>query len=83
VTERVEAEFKNNITDYRTIFPALLWYNAFILVSNGIKRRFGAARTWLASSKACRWSWDCCCHGAIWRCLLNKARTFFDENPQP
>src|ERR1035438_7233172 len=42
VTERVEAAFKDNITDYRTTIPALFWYNAFILVSNGIEGRLGS-----------------------------------------
>lgn len=42
VTERVEAAFKDNITDYRTTVPALFRYNAFILVSNGIEGRLGS-----------------------------------------
>jgi type I restriction enzyme R subunit len=42
VTERVEAAFKDNITDYRTTIPALFNYNAFILVSNGIEGRLGS-----------------------------------------
>jgi type I restriction enzyme R subunit len=42
VTERVEAAFKDNITDYRTTIPALFRYNAFILVSNGIEGRLGS-----------------------------------------
>jgi type I restriction enzyme R subunit len=42
VTERVEAAFKDNITDYRTTIPALFRYNAFILASNGIEGRLGS-----------------------------------------
>jgi type I restriction enzyme, R subunit len=42
VMERVEAAFKDNITDYRTTIPALFRYNAFILVSNGIEGRMGS-----------------------------------------
>ena len=42
VTERVEAAFKDNITDYRTTIPALFRYNGFIIVSNGIEGRLGS-----------------------------------------
>jgi type I restriction enzyme R subunit len=42
VTERVEAAFKDNVTDYRTTIPALFRYNAFVLVSNGIEGRLGS-----------------------------------------
>jgi type I restriction enzyme R subunit len=42
VTERVEAAFKDNITDYRQTIPQLFWSNAFILVSNGIEGRMGS-----------------------------------------
>ena len=42
VTERVEAAFKDNITDYKTTIPQLFWSNAFILVSNGVESRLGS-----------------------------------------
>lgn len=42
VTERVEAAFKDNITDYRQTIPHLFVYNALILVSNGVEGRMGS-----------------------------------------
>lgn len=42
VTERVEAAFKDNITDYRTTIPQLFVYNGLILVSNGVEGRMGS-----------------------------------------
>ncbi len=42
VTERVEAAFKDNITDDKTTIPQLFWSNAFILVSNGVEGRLGS-----------------------------------------
>ena len=42
VTERVEAAFKDNITDYKETIPLLFVYNGFILVSNGIKGKMGS-----------------------------------------
>src|ERR1035438_2776747 len=37
VTERVEAAFKDNITDYKQTIPQLFAYNSLILVSNGLE----------------------------------------------
>ena len=42
VTERVEAAFKDNITDYKQTIPQLFAYNGLILVSNGIEGRMGS-----------------------------------------
>jgi type I restriction enzyme R subunit len=48
VTERVEAAFKDNITDYKQTIRHLFTYNAMILVSNGIDGKMGSvtAATW-------------------------------------
>ena len=42
VTERVEAAFKDNITDYKQTIPQLFVYNGLILVSNGIEGKMGS-----------------------------------------
>lgn len=42
VKERVEAAFKDNITDYKQTIPHLFVYNGVILVSNGIEGRMGS-----------------------------------------
>jgi type I restriction enzyme R subunit len=42
VTERVEAAFKDNITDYRQTIPHLFVYNGLILVSNGVEGKMGS-----------------------------------------
>ena len=42
VKERVEAAFKDNITDYKQTIPQLFTYNGLILVSNGIEGRMGS-----------------------------------------
>lgn len=42
VKERVEAAFKDNITDYKQTIPHLFVYNGLILVSNGIEGRMGS-----------------------------------------
>ena len=42
VTERVEAAFKDNITDYKQTIPQLFAYNGLILVSNGIEGKMGS-----------------------------------------
>ena len=47
VTERVDAAFKDNITDYKTAIPHLFVYNAMILASNGLEGRMGSlTATW-------------------------------------
>ena len=42
IKERVEAAFKDNITDYKQTIPQLFAYNGLILVSNGIEGRLGS-----------------------------------------
>ena len=42
IKERVEAAFKDNITDYKQTIPQLFFYNGLILVSNGIEGRLGS-----------------------------------------
>ena len=42
IKERVEAAFKDNITDYKQTIPQLFTYNGLILVSNGIEGRMGS-----------------------------------------
>ncbi|HYE32149.1 MAG TPA: type I restriction endonuclease subunit R [Methylomirabilota bacterium] len=42
VTERVEAAFKDNITDYKKTIPQLFWPNGIIIVSNGLEGRIGS-----------------------------------------
>ena len=42
IKERVEAAFKDNITDYKQTIPQLFVYNGLILVSNGIEGRLGS-----------------------------------------
>lgn len=38
----VKEAFTDNIRDYKDTIPALFWYNAFIIVSNGIDTRVGS-----------------------------------------
>ncbi|QIR36777.1 type I restriction endonuclease subunit R [Tolypothrix sp. PCC 7910] len=40
--QRLELAYKNNLTDYKQTIPQLFWYNAFIILSNGIKSRIGS-----------------------------------------
>ncbi len=40
--QRLEQAFKGNVTDYKATVPQLFWYNAFIIVSNGIQSRLGS-----------------------------------------
>lgn len=40
--QRLELAYKNNLTDYKKTIPQLFWYNAFIIISNGIKSRIGS-----------------------------------------
>ncbi|BAY61192.1 type I site-specific deoxyribonuclease HsdR [Calothrix brevissima NIES-22] len=40
--QRLELAYKNNLTDYKQTIPQLFWYNAFIIISNGIKSRIGS-----------------------------------------
>ena len=42
VHKRLEQAFKNNITDYKEAIPQLFWFNAFIIVSNGIESKLGS-----------------------------------------
>ena len=37
----VKKGYDGNISDYKTTIPQLFWYNAFIIVSNGIESRLG------------------------------------------
>lgn len=38
----IKDAFTDNIRDYKDTIPALFWYNAFIIVSNGIDTRIGS-----------------------------------------
>jgi type I restriction enzyme R subunit len=38
---RLEDAFHDNLTDYKTTIPQLFWYNALIILSNGIESRVG------------------------------------------
>ncbi|WP_373528888.1 type I restriction endonuclease subunit R [Nostoc sp.] len=40
--QRLELAYKNNLTDYKQTIPQLFLYNAFIILSNGIKSRIGS-----------------------------------------
>jgi type I restriction enzyme R subunit len=42
IHKRLEQAFLNNITDYKQNIPQLFWYNAFIVVSNGINSKLGS-----------------------------------------
>lgn len=42
VHKRLEQAFVNNITDYKQTIPQLFWYNAFIIVSNGVQSKLGS-----------------------------------------
>lgn len=42
VHQRLEQAFKNNISDYKDTVPQLFWYNAFIVVSNGLQSKLGS-----------------------------------------
>jgi len=42
VHKRLEQAFVNNITDYKLTIPQLFWYNAFIIVSNGVQSKLGS-----------------------------------------
>ena len=37
----VKKGYDENISDYKTTIPQLFWYNAFIIVSNGLESRLG------------------------------------------
>ena len=39
---RLEAAYQDNLRDYKTAIPRLLWYNAFIVLSNGSQSRLGS-----------------------------------------
>ena len=39
---RLEAAYNDNLRDYKTAIPRLLWYNAFIVLSNGSQSRLGS-----------------------------------------
>ena len=39
---RLEAAYRDNLRDYKTAIPRLLWYNAFIVLSNGSESRLGS-----------------------------------------
>ncbi len=39
---QLEAAYRENFTDYKDVIPALFHYNAFVLLSNGIKSRIGS-----------------------------------------
>ncbi len=39
---KLENAFNNNLTDYKDVIPGLFYYNAFVLLSNGIESRIGS-----------------------------------------
>jgi type I restriction enzyme, R subunit len=41
VYRRLETAYTGNLTDYKDTIPQLFWYNAFIILSNGIKSKVG------------------------------------------
>jgi len=42
VDKKVEAAYKDNLTDYKDTIPQLFWYNALLLLSNGTDSRVGS-----------------------------------------
>lgn len=40
--KRLEHAYDDNLRDYKTAIPRLLWYNAFIVLSNGSESRLGS-----------------------------------------
>ncbi|MGA2585769.1 MAG: type I restriction endonuclease subunit R [Candidatus Aminicenantales bacterium] len=42
VHKRLKQAFVDNITDYKLTIPQLFWYNAFIIVSNGVQSKLGS-----------------------------------------
>ena len=39
---KLENAFNDNLTDYKDVIPKLFYYNAFVLLSNGIESRIGS-----------------------------------------
>ncbi len=39
---KLENAYNNNLTDYKDVIPKLFYYNAFVLLSNGIESRIGS-----------------------------------------
>lgn len=39
---KLENAYNNNFTDYKDVIPKLFYYNAFVLLSNGIESRIGS-----------------------------------------
>jgi len=42
VHKKLEHAYNNNLTDYKDVIPSLFYYNAFIILSNGIESRIGS-----------------------------------------
>lgn len=42
VHKNLKDAFSNNLKDYKDTIPQLFWYNAFIILSNGIESRIGS-----------------------------------------
>ncbi len=40
--QKLENAYKDNFTDYKDVIPELFYYNAFVLLSNGIESRIGS-----------------------------------------
>jgi type I restriction enzyme R subunit len=41
-TERLEDAYTNNLRDYKATIPGLWWYNALVVLSNGLESRVGS-----------------------------------------
>ena len=39
---KLEKAYNNNLTDYKDVIPKLFYYNAFVVLSNGIESRIGS-----------------------------------------
>jgi len=41
VHKNLEDAYQNNLTDYKNTIPKIFWYNAFIILSNGLDSKTG------------------------------------------
>lgn len=41
INKNLEDAYKNNLRDYKNTIPKLFWYNAFIILSNGVDSKIG------------------------------------------
>src|SRR5258708_16929802 len=40
--KRLENAYRDNLRDYKDTIPQIFWYNAFIILSNGLQSRIGS-----------------------------------------